>query len=133
MLAPVSRPNVRQTQQFSALFRALIFPRLGLPTPKSTCGSAKTLMQQPHATFLAEFNNGDEMKTTAEDIVVAYKAAQDVALANLAPPISVRSALILLLHSSSAQPGCFAPAQPIAPLSTTSNTPPQRLSSTQAL
>ncbi|KAM1014526.1 hypothetical protein ACFX2C_044502 [Malus domestica] len=47
MLMPVSRPNMRQTQQFSALFRALILPRSGLPTPKSTCGSAKkTLMQQ---------------------------------------------------------------------------------------
>ncbi|KAM1236399.1 hypothetical protein ACFX2I_037416 [Malus domestica] len=124
---------MRPTQQFSAFFHALLFPCLGLPTPKSTYGSAKTLMQQPHATFLAEFNNGDEMKTTAEDIVVAYKAVQDVALANLAPPISVTSALILLLHSSSAQPGCFAPAQPTAPLSATPNTPPQRLSSTQAL
>ncbi|KAM2504073.1 hypothetical protein PS1_038032 [Malus domestica] len=58
-------------------------------------------MQQPHATFLAEFNNGDEMKTTAEDIVVAYKAAQDVALAKLAPLISVTSALIFLLQSPS--------------------------------
>ncbi|KAM1134548.1 hypothetical protein ACFX19_044362 [Malus domestica] len=101
MLAPVSRPNMKQTQQFSALFRALLLPRSGLPTPKSTCGSAKTLMQQPHATLLTEFNYGNEMKTTAEDVVVAYKAAQDVALANLAPPISVTSALILLLHSLS--------------------------------
>ncbi|KAM1150159.1 hypothetical protein FF1_010461 [Malus domestica] len=48
------------------------------------------------------------MKTTAEDVMVAYKAAQDVALANLAPPISVTSALILLLHSPSAQQGCSA-------------------------
>ncbi|KAM0999646.1 hypothetical protein ACFX15_006140 [Malus domestica] len=40
------------SQQFSALFRVLL-PRSSLPTPKSTCGSAKTLMQQPHATFLA--------------------------------------------------------------------------------
>ncbi|KAM1747152.1 hypothetical protein ACFX11_013714 [Malus domestica] len=47
MLVPVSRPNMRQTQQFSALFRALLLPRSGLPTPRSTCGSAKkTLMQQ---------------------------------------------------------------------------------------
>ncbi|KAM1573858.1 hypothetical protein ACFX1S_043980 [Malus domestica] len=75
--------------------------------------------KNPHAatTLLTEFNYGNEMKTTAEDVVVAYKAAQDVALANLAPPISVTSALILLLHSLSTQPGCSAPAQPTAPLS----------------
>ncbi|TQE06845.1 hypothetical protein C1H46_007562 [Malus baccata] len=128
MLAPVSQPNMRQTQQLSALFRALLLPCSGLPTPKSTCGSAKTLMQQPHATFLTEFNNGDEMKTTAEDVLVAYKDAQDVALANLVPPISITSALILLLHSLSTQPGCSAPAQPTAPFSTTPKTPPSRLS-----
>ncbi|CAN1216244.1 14-3-3-like protein GF14 kappa [Linum perenne] len=45
--------------------------------------------------YMAEFKIGDERKTAAEDTMLAYKAAQDIALAELAPTHPIRLGLAL--------------------------------------
>ncbi|KAF2298728.1 hypothetical protein GH714_026266 [Hevea brasiliensis] len=45
--------------------------------------------------YLAEFKVGDERKAAAEDTMLAYKAAQDIALADLAPTHPIRLGLAL--------------------------------------
>ena len=45
--------------------------------------------------YLAEFATGDERKSVAENSLVAYKSASDVALAELAPTHPIRLGLAL--------------------------------------
>jgi 14-3-3 protein epsilon len=45
--------------------------------------------------YLAEFKTGSERKDAAENTMVAYKAAQDIALAELAPTHPIRLGLAL--------------------------------------
>jgi len=45
--------------------------------------------------YLAEFATGDERKTAAEQSLVAYKAATDVAISELAPTHPIRLGLAL--------------------------------------
>ncbi|ONM16900.1 14-3-3-like protein GF14-6 [Zea mays] len=45
--------------------------------------------------YLAEFKTGAERKDAAENTMVAYKAAQDIALAELAPTHPIRLGLAL--------------------------------------
>ncbi|CAH8386529.1 unnamed protein product [Eruca vesicaria subsp. sativa] len=45
--------------------------------------------------YMAEFKSGEERKKAAEDTMVAYKAAQDVAVADLAPTHPIRLGLAL--------------------------------------
>ncbi|KAK1555341.1 hypothetical protein Q3G72_025121 [Acer saccharum] len=45
--------------------------------------------------YLAEFKAGDERKAAAEEKMLAYKAAQDIAQADLAPTHPIRLGLAL--------------------------------------
>ncbi|RXH74056.1 hypothetical protein DVH24_021236 [Malus domestica] len=66
--------------------------------PSATTGESKVFylkMKGDYHRYLAEFKNGDERKTAAEDTMVAYKAAQDIALADLAPTHPIRLGLAL--------------------------------------
>ncbi|KAL6225104.1 hypothetical protein ACLB2K_003956 [Fragaria x ananassa] len=66
--------------------------------PSATAGESKVFylkMKGDYHRYLAEFKNGDERKTAAEDTTLAYKAAQDIALADLAPTHPIRLGLAL--------------------------------------
>ncbi|CAB4283843.1 14-3-3-like protein GF14 kappa [Prunus yedoensis var. nudiflora] len=66
--------------------------------PSASTGESKVFylkMKGDYHRYLAEFKNGDERKTAAEDTMVAYKAAQDIALADLAPTHPIRLGLAL--------------------------------------
>ncbi|KAL6220156.1 PREDICTED: 14-3-3-like protein GF14 kappa [Fragaria vesca subsp. vesca] len=66
--------------------------------PSATAGESKVFylkMKGDYHRYLAEFKNGDERKTAAEDTMLAYKAAQDIALADLAPTHPIRLGLAL--------------------------------------
>ncbi|OAY35756.1 14-3-3-like protein GF14 kappa isoform X2 [Manihot esculenta] len=52
-------------------------------------------MKGDYHRYLAEFKVGDERKAAAEDTMLAYKAAQDIALADLAPTHPIRLGLAL--------------------------------------
>ncbi|XP_048335196.1 14-3-3-like protein G-BOX factor 14 kappa isoform X1 [Ziziphus jujuba] len=52
-------------------------------------------MKGDYYRYLAEFKVGDERKSAAEDTMLAYKAAQDIALADLAPTHPIRLGLAL--------------------------------------
>ncbi|CAN1216245.1 14-3-3-like protein GF14 lambda [Linum perenne] len=52
-------------------------------------------MKGDYHRYMAEFKIGDERKTAAEDTMLAYKAAQDIALAELAPTHPIRLGLAL--------------------------------------
>ncbi|CAN0858357.1 14-3-3-like protein GF14 kappa [Linum grandiflorum] len=52
-------------------------------------------MKGDYHRYLAEFKIGDERKTAAEDTMLAYKAAQDIAVAELAPTHPIRLGLAL--------------------------------------
>ncbi|KAK4417098.1 14-3-3 protein 1 [Sesamum alatum] len=52
-------------------------------------------MKGDYHRYLAEFKVGNERKEAAEDTMLAYKAAQDVALADLAPTHPIRLGLAL--------------------------------------
>ncbi|XAR48513.1 hypothetical protein NMG60_11031361 [Bertholletia excelsa] len=52
-------------------------------------------MKGDYHRYLAEFKVGDERKEAAEDTMNAYKAAQDIALAELAPTHPIRLGLAL--------------------------------------
>ncbi|CAA2956702.1 14-3-3 GF14 kappa isoform X1 [Olea europaea subsp. europaea] len=52
-------------------------------------------MKGDYYRYLAEFKVGDERKQAAEDTMVAYKAAQEIALADLSPTHPIRLGLAL--------------------------------------
>ncbi|XP_051117544.1 14-3-3 protein 1 [Andrographis paniculata] len=52
-------------------------------------------MKGDYHRYMAEFKVGDERKQAAEDTMLAYKAAQDIALADLAPTHPIRLGLAL--------------------------------------
>lgn len=52
-------------------------------------------MKGDYHRYMAEFKAGDERKAAAEDAMLAYKAAQDIALADLAPTHPIRLGLAL--------------------------------------
>ncbi|KAL0350153.1 UNVERIFIED_CONTAM: 14-3-3 protein 1 [Sesamum radiatum] len=52
-------------------------------------------MKGDYHRYLAEFKVGSERKEAAEDTMLAYKAAQDIALADLAPTHPIRLGLAL--------------------------------------
>ncbi|CAI0467755.1 unnamed protein product [Linum tenue] len=52
-------------------------------------------MKGDYHRYMAEFKVGDERKTAAEDTMLAYKAAQDIAAADLAPTHPIRLGLAL--------------------------------------
>ncbi|XP_048425247.1 14-3-3-like protein GF14 kappa [Pyrus x bretschneideri] len=66
--------------------------------PSATTGESKVFyskMKGDYHRYLAEIKNGDERKTAAEDTMVAYKAAQDITLADLVPTHPIRLGLAL--------------------------------------
>ncbi|KAJ1268528.1 hypothetical protein BS78_07G141800 [Paspalum vaginatum] len=66
--------------------------------PSSTAAESKVFylkMKGDYHRYLAEFKTGGERKESAESTMVAYKAAQDIALAELAPTHPIRLGLAL--------------------------------------
>ena len=66
--------------------------------PSATTSESKVFylkMKGDYHRYLAEFKVGDERKEAAEDTMTSYKAAQDVALADLAPTHPIRLGLAL--------------------------------------
>ncbi|KAE8664798.1 14-3-3 protein 10 [Hibiscus syriacus] len=66
--------------------------------PSVTASESKVFylkMKEAYHRYLAEFKAGDERKATTEDTMLSYKAAQDIALAGLAPTHPIRSGLAL--------------------------------------
>ncbi|XP_021725612.1 14-3-3-like protein D [Chenopodium quinoa] len=66
--------------------------------PSATATESKVFylkMKGDYHRYLAEFLSGDERKKAAEETMVAYKAAQDIALADLAPTHPIRLGLAL--------------------------------------
>ncbi|KAM0903882.1 hypothetical protein ACQ4PT_018377 [Festuca glaucescens] len=66
--------------------------------PSSTAPESKVFylkMKGDYYRYLAEFKSGAERKDAAENTMVAYKAAQDIALAELAPTHPIRLGLAL--------------------------------------
>ncbi|XP_057504972.1 14-3-3-like protein GF14 kappa [Actinidia eriantha] len=66
--------------------------------PSATTSESKVFylkMKGDYHRYLAEFKVGDERKEAAEDTMNSYKAAQDVALADLAPTHPIRLGLAL--------------------------------------
>nr|CAB3487295.1 unnamed protein product [Digitaria exilis] len=66
--------------------------------PSSTAPESKVFylkMKGDYYRYLAEFKTGAERKDAAENTMVAYKAAQDIALAELAPTHPIRLGLAL--------------------------------------
>ncbi|KAG2585392.1 14-3-3-like protein GF14-C [Panicum virgatum] len=66
--------------------------------PSSTAAESKVFylkMKGDYHRYLAEFKTGTERKESAESTMVAYKAAQDIALAELAPTHPIRLGLAL--------------------------------------
>jgi len=66
--------------------------------PSSTAVESKVFylkMKGDYHRYLAEFKTGAERKESAESTMVAYKAAQDIALAELAPTHPIRLGLAL--------------------------------------
>ncbi|TVU29542.1 hypothetical protein EJB05_21112, partial [Eragrostis curvula] len=66
--------------------------------PSSTAPESKVFylkMKGDYYRYLAEFKTGSERKDAAENTMVAYKAAQDIALTELAPTHPIRLGLAL--------------------------------------
>ncbi|KAH9549905.1 hypothetical protein CY35_10G043600 [Sphagnum magellanicum] len=66
--------------------------------PTSTTGESKVFylkMKGDYHRYLAEFRTGAERKEAAESTLVAYKAAQDIALTELTPTHPIRLGLAL--------------------------------------
>jgi len=66
--------------------------------PSSTAAESKVFylkMKGDYHRYLAEFKTGVERKESADSTMVAYKAAQDIALAELAPTHPIRLGLTL--------------------------------------
>ncbi|KAJ1259520.1 hypothetical protein BS78_10G162600 [Paspalum vaginatum] len=60
-----------------------------------TAPSSSTASRGSRARYLAEFKSGAERKEAAESTMNAYKAAQDIALADLPPTHPIRLGLAL--------------------------------------
>ncbi|KAF3952066.1 hypothetical protein ACB098_02G187700 [Castanea mollissima] len=66
--------------------------------PSASTGESKVFylkMKGDYHRYLAEFKVGDERKAAAEDTMHSYKAAQDIALTDLAPTHPIRLGLAL--------------------------------------
>ncbi|KAA0051722.1 14-3-3-like protein B [Cucumis melo var. makuwa] len=66
--------------------------------PSTSASESKVFylkMKGDYHRYLAEFKVGDERKAAAEDTMLAYRAAQDVAVADLAPTHLIRLGLAL--------------------------------------
>ncbi|ESR39531.1 14-3-3-like protein GF14 kappa [Citrus sinensis] len=66
--------------------------------PSATAGESKVFylkMKGDYYRYLAEFKVGDERKAAAENTMLSYKAAQDIALTDLAPTHPIRLGLAL--------------------------------------
>uniref|UniRef100_A0A7S3XDS0 14-3-3 domain-containing protein n=1 Tax=Picocystis salinarum TaxID=88271 RepID=A0A7S3XDS0_9CHLO len=66
--------------------------------PTSTTGESKVFylkMKGDYHRYLAEFLTGGERKAAAEDTLMAYKTAQDIALVDLTPTHPIRLGLAL--------------------------------------
>ncbi|KAF3620343.1 14-3-3 protein 10 [Capsicum annuum] len=66
--------------------------------PSAVSGESKVFylkMKGDYYRYLAEFKVGNDRKEAAEDTMLAYKAAQDIALAELAPTHPIRLGLAL--------------------------------------
>ncbi|KAL0556235.1 hypothetical protein IC582_004746 [Cucumis melo] len=66
--------------------------------PSASASESKVFylkMKGDYHRYLAEFKVGDERKAAAEDTMLAYRAAQDVAVADLAPTHPIRLGLAL--------------------------------------
>ncbi|KAK9285016.1 hypothetical protein L1049_024198 [Liquidambar formosana] len=66
--------------------------------PSATASESKVFylkMKGDYHRYLAEFKAGTERKEAAEDTMLAYKAAQDIALGDLAPTHPIRLGLAL--------------------------------------
>lgn len=66
--------------------------------PSASAGESKVFylkMKGDYYRYLAEFKVGNERKEAAEDTMLAYKAAQDIAVAELAPTHPIRLGLAL--------------------------------------
>ncbi|KAG6497122.1 14-3-3-like protein [Zingiber officinale] len=66
--------------------------------PSATSADSKVFylkMRGDYHRYLAEFKTGDERKEAAESTLAAYKSAQDIALAELAPTHPIRLGLAL--------------------------------------
>jgi 14-3-3 protein epsilon len=66
--------------------------------PSATTGESKVFylkMKGDYHRYLAEFKTGNDRKEAAENTLSAYKAAQDIALQNLAPTHPIRLGLAL--------------------------------------
>ncbi|XP_058222476.1 14-3-3-like protein D [Rhododendron vialii] len=66
--------------------------------PSAATGESKVFylkMKGDYHRYMAEFKVGEERKEAAEDTMNAYKAAQDIALADLAPTHPIRLGLAL--------------------------------------
>jgi len=66
--------------------------------PSATTGESKVFylkMKGDYHRYLAEFKTGADRKEAAESTLLAYKAAQDIALQNLAPTHPIRLGLAL--------------------------------------
>ncbi|KAE8685757.1 14-3-3 protein 10 [Hibiscus syriacus] len=66
--------------------------------PSATASESKVFylkMKGDYHRYLAEFKAGDERKAAADNIMLSYKAAQNIALADLAPTHPIRLGLAL--------------------------------------
>uniref|UniRef100_A0A2N9FER2 14-3-3 domain-containing protein n=2 Tax=Fagus sylvatica TaxID=28930 RepID=A0A2N9FER2_FAGSY len=66
--------------------------------PSANSGESKVFylkMKGDYHRYMAEFKVGDERKAAAEETMLAYKAAQDIALADLSPTHPIRLGLAL--------------------------------------
>ncbi|KAK4707761.1 hypothetical protein R3W88_028686 [Solanum pinnatisectum] len=66
--------------------------------PSASAGESKVFylkMKGDYYRYLAEFKVGNERKEAAEDTMLAYKAAQDIAVVELAPTHPIRLGLAL--------------------------------------
>ncbi|GAB4861336.1 14-3-3 protein 10 [Ancistrocladus abbreviatus] len=66
--------------------------------PSASAGESKVFylkMKGDYHRYLAEFKIGEERKAAAEDTMMAYKAAQDIALTDLPPTHPIRLGLAL--------------------------------------
>ena len=64
--------------------------------PTASSGESKVFylkMKGDYHRYLAEFKTGAERKDAAEQTLLAYKAAQDIALVDLPPTHPIRSAM----------------------------------------
>ncbi|XP_048437385.1 14-3-3-like protein B [Pyrus x bretschneideri] len=66
--------------------------------PSASASESKVFylkMKGDYHRYMAEFKSAEERKTAAEDTMLAYKAAQDIALADLSPTHPIRLGLAL--------------------------------------